>query len=1062
MDTSQNMDLRNVPPSATSRKKRNRVPLSCTICRKRRLRCDKQKPYCSNCKLLNISHLCHYMKQLWADDKETWSEHDEISFLKIKSDNLNELIGISTTYNTQQCPVLTDNGYIPYHPNEIELNFKSDAAMIDIYKTTWENKFRYNPSNNPVTILKSDPKLRKIWNNVTKLHEQLDDELNNTTHKTGKDIVSIAKQSTVRRQEYINTSLNESAISDPQYDGSRIGNLDPENSTDTVDDSISLQVHNIGPSRNSAGSGFSGDKQTVGTRSDDVNDLRKRNSIANMLNEDDGDGTTVPTVDPNYVIEINSDISSNNDTNKTEEERVADIESGTSISKEDILNALLHFLPSRLETELLIQIFFKYLYPSMPFLDSKNLIIQFNRIFSYTDDSVENSQSDNKLLRISLSNYNDYCNLGIIILIIKLTEISFASSASSDDLINGVSNQQPELSPDSELFKQQIPHYIIVLIEKEFIKIGDNLFDVYVPLPLIHFSLLCKIYCESSNGIDDTFRSCCSIENIVQLALSFGLNIDPDNHSLLNEEKANNDNINIPPNIERYKHTWRKTWYFIISLDVSQSLNFGKARLLKNLREVSDTKLPIFSNVDYVKNIQELIVVKNFTLFYEIDLIIIGILNLFDDARYHNITKLKLDVIINSLLDLIYGRKSTKETLLTLDNLNIFPKQEGWLRIHFSNEANESYNLPDIQYLLQMRSNVLNFTELERKLEIPRTSIVSSVFFVKHIILRHLIFDLNWKSFTYFTSNHLSENLSHFYGHEGFSWTKNILDNILFFFNETLKSIGIAERIMTPALLQPIFSSVQFLTSLVLRESQNNDNNGFLLLNSVTRLLKKISKYNKRAEVVFDFIDNFNKVYLKDRDVADVVPHTSVVQNVQGLITRTQNNLLLDHHGQQYMVPPQRVMANDINAFQRGAPIYNVPVPQEVAPYRSIVSSHFPVTNYPANQYSNDEQISFSQSAQYWVNNNIGYNLANPTLMGQPVIQYISPHMIPGVQIPPSSMYSGLPLTNTMSPYVYPQGSVNTPSVQRPPPSGDVVTNSTAAQLPRQEHQNFPGENNSH
>ena len=68
----------------TSRKKRNRVPLSCTICRKRRLRCDKQKPSCSNCCSLNISHLCHYMRQTWAENEAEWSEDDDIEFLRRK------------------------------------------------------------------------------------------------------------------------------------------------------------------------------------------------------------------------------------------------------------------------------------------------------------------------------------------------------------------------------------------------------------------------------------------------------------------------------------------------------------------------------------------------------------------------------------------------------------------------------------------------------------------------------------------------------------------------------------------------------------------------------------------------------------------------------------------------------------------------------------------------------------------------------------------------------------------------------------------------------------------
>lgn len=67
--------------------------------------------------------------------------------------------------------------------------------------------------------------------------------------------------------------------------------------------------------------------------------------------------------------------------------------------------------------------------------------------------------------------------------------------------------------------------------------------------------------------------------------------------------------------IERFKHTWRKIWYYIVSMDVNQSLSLGSPRLLRNLRDFSDTKLPSASRIDYVRDIKELIIVKNFTLF---------------------------------------------------------------------------------------------------------------------------------------------------------------------------------------------------------------------------------------------------------------------------------------------------------------------------------------------------------------------------------------------------------------------------------------------------------------
>lgn len=41
-------------------KKRNRIPSSCSICRKRKSKCDRVKPVCGSCKKKSIAHLCFY------------------------------------------------------------------------------------------------------------------------------------------------------------------------------------------------------------------------------------------------------------------------------------------------------------------------------------------------------------------------------------------------------------------------------------------------------------------------------------------------------------------------------------------------------------------------------------------------------------------------------------------------------------------------------------------------------------------------------------------------------------------------------------------------------------------------------------------------------------------------------------------------------------------------------------------------------------------------------------------------------------------------------------------
>ncbi|KAG7692532.1 hypothetical protein KL930_004484 [Ogataea haglerorum] len=47
-------------------RKRNRVPISCTICRRRKVKCDKKKPECTNCIKNGVQHLCRYLEPSWA------------------------------------------------------------------------------------------------------------------------------------------------------------------------------------------------------------------------------------------------------------------------------------------------------------------------------------------------------------------------------------------------------------------------------------------------------------------------------------------------------------------------------------------------------------------------------------------------------------------------------------------------------------------------------------------------------------------------------------------------------------------------------------------------------------------------------------------------------------------------------------------------------------------------------------------------------------------------------------------------------------------------------------
>lgn len=48
------------------KKQRKRVPISCLICKKRKVKCDKGRPACGGCIKNGVAHLCEYMEPHWS------------------------------------------------------------------------------------------------------------------------------------------------------------------------------------------------------------------------------------------------------------------------------------------------------------------------------------------------------------------------------------------------------------------------------------------------------------------------------------------------------------------------------------------------------------------------------------------------------------------------------------------------------------------------------------------------------------------------------------------------------------------------------------------------------------------------------------------------------------------------------------------------------------------------------------------------------------------------------------------------------------------------------------
>ncbi|ODV98638.1 hypothetical protein PACTADRAFT_64834 [Pachysolen tannophilus NRRL Y-2460] len=54
--------------NARQRRTRNRIPVACSVCRKRKVKCDKGRPQCDVCRKYNVSHLCFYEEPTWSNN----------------------------------------------------------------------------------------------------------------------------------------------------------------------------------------------------------------------------------------------------------------------------------------------------------------------------------------------------------------------------------------------------------------------------------------------------------------------------------------------------------------------------------------------------------------------------------------------------------------------------------------------------------------------------------------------------------------------------------------------------------------------------------------------------------------------------------------------------------------------------------------------------------------------------------------------------------------------------------------------------------------------------------
>lgn len=155
-----------------SKKRRRRTPTSCSVCRKRRIKCDKLKPTCGRCLQSNIAHLCHYDLNYWASDTKNTSEiivkmEREINELRKRIQLLSSTDGIYKTPSNDSSTTTTCN--MTSNRPESQITDLTDEKCRNYKHFVIKNlKIRYVGMSSYMFWLANDPYLASIFGAYSK------------------------------------------------------------------------------------------------------------------------------------------------------------------------------------------------------------------------------------------------------------------------------------------------------------------------------------------------------------------------------------------------------------------------------------------------------------------------------------------------------------------------------------------------------------------------------------------------------------------------------------------------------------------------------------------------------------------------------------------------------------------------------------------------------------------------------------------------------------------------------------------------------------------------------
>lgn len=157
-----------------SDKKRARIPLNCSNCRRRKVKCDKQRPACGGCVRNHVGHLCEYDVPLWADtDNQKPLPKDNQQLIIEAQKREIESLQRQLQLQVKQTAVNEASGF---DDSKIEVLYRLNDVTSDPLVISKDMVIHVTKKPQPVksvrdvyswvSVIKLDPTLSALWSKI--------------------------------------------------------------------------------------------------------------------------------------------------------------------------------------------------------------------------------------------------------------------------------------------------------------------------------------------------------------------------------------------------------------------------------------------------------------------------------------------------------------------------------------------------------------------------------------------------------------------------------------------------------------------------------------------------------------------------------------------------------------------------------------------------------------------------------------------------------------------------------------------------------------------------------